>query len=327
MKSLNPVLLTALLAGCAVENELRYTATLGVQTQGVSLSEDGLDAFAAMDGTTCTINTAWGCPTEDTDLPTERERIVDHYRGETLARSDVGVHRITGSEWDAADDLVLEGVRTARLTDFGRVVLHQASTGCALVEEQAHVDLPSQLCASEVHTDVDRRTGAMYAATADQGIWRLSIAEGAVRIADQGELIARDSQLQSTYLASRQRDLRSIDDLGQVLWSAEDLPLRSISAIHTRGDKSDVVVFGERDDRGVVLRIDGRTGQVRSQSEVPTGNGEIVVSGNGQTLAIVLDDAVHYYAIEVDGEDPVIDPDPPGCMQGFASGGFGFGLD
>ncbi|MEO0603281.1 MAG: hypothetical protein AAF211_17715, partial [Myxococcota bacterium] len=62
------MILTALtLVACSPTEELRFTATLEADVNGLRLTPDGLDAVAAMAGTTCTIDTNWGCPVDVVD--------------------------------------------------------------------------------------------------------------------------------------------------------------------------------------------------------------------------------------------------------------------
>lgn len=309
------LLASATLVGCAIENELRYTATLDATTHGVVLSDDGLESFAAMSGTTCTIDPRWGCPTDDADLPTEEETVVDHHGGVTLGRSAVGVHTITGSAWDAADDLILPDVRVARLTDRGRVVLAGSGPDCGLHLDGADpTGVPASLCGDGVRAAVDRSRGELWVAAPD-GVYRVG-ARGLARFdGDGADRVARDAARGLTFLArTGSSELRALDDDGQAVWSATvDGEVRSMAA---RGDRGDVLVLTARSDGfGVIERRDGATGSLRSASEVPDGDGELAVSGNGAAVAIVRVDQVHYYAMELDGETAVIDPTPPRCMM------------
>ena len=119
---------------CVSENELRYTSTLQAETNGVRLSEDGYDGFAAMSGTTCTIDANWGCPVADEDLPTEGEKVVDHHLGTTLATSDVGLHTIDAGKWQQSLDVDLWGLRTASLHDRGTMAISGDVRACTLTD-------------------------------------------------------------------------------------------------------------------------------------------------------------------------------------------------
>lgn len=306
------------LVGCAIENELRYTATLESMTDGVVFTDDGLDSIAAMAGTTCTIDPRWGCPTDDVDLPTDGEQIVDHYAGLTLGRSAVGVHTLTGSAWDAANDLVLDEVRVARLTDRGRVVL-AGSTDCALYLDDAEpVGVPASLCADDARASVDRTTGHLYVASEGD---LLRVGADGLRQVVTGDFdrLARDATRQLTYVTrGGGSSITAIDDDGRTAWTTDvDVAVRSLV---TRGDRGDVLVLGERTNGfGQLIRIDGATGQVRSAQEVPDGQGELAVSGNGAAIAIIRAEQVHYYALDVAGEQPVVDPAPPNCMTDWGT--------
>ena len=105
-----------MLAGCSPQApELRYQSTLMAKTNGVAMSEDGLSSFAAMSGTTCSIDTRWGCVTGDEDLPTTEERVLDHHDGITLASTVEGLHLMSTEGW-VENNQIERVIRNARLT-------------------------------------------------------------------------------------------------------------------------------------------------------------------------------------------------------------------
>ena len=101
------------LGACQSESELRFVSTLDAQTNGVQFSQDGNQSHVGMSGMTCTVSTEWGCPTDDADLPTEREVVLDHLDGQTLAASDSAVHVIDGSGWIREADIPVPQVIAA----------------------------------------------------------------------------------------------------------------------------------------------------------------------------------------------------------------------
>lgn len=314
MRTLSPLLASLLFTGCAVENELRYNATLEARTSGVVITDDGLTAWASMEGTTCAIDPRWGCPTIDVDLPTDGEQIVDHHAGRTLGRSAVGVHTLSGSAWDAADDLVLTDVRVAKLADAGRLVLAGDRGACALHRDGgASIAVPGELCGDDARADIDRRTGHLFVATAG-ALLRVG-ADGATVLADAGvDRVARDASLARTYVGSAgQRSVRAITDDGASAWTAS--LTGSLRGVATRGDKGELLAFTARDDGfGELVRIDGATGAVQATYSLPEGDGEIAVGGDGTAVAVIRDRQVHWYTLQPRGESITIDPSPANCM-------------
>ena len=308
--------------GCGTENELQYRSSLDAETHGVALSHDGLDSYAAMVGTTCTIDTAWGCPTADEDLPTEDERVTDHYRGTTLAVSDEGVHLLRGAVWDG-ETSALAQVRTAKLTDAGVLALGGSAEACWYHQDGMKSEVPASLCADGTTVGVDRR-GGLVAATPD-GVFAVD-GEGVRTVHEDADLAAVDAVGGRTYVARRgERTLTALDDAGAVLWTTE--ASGPVVDIEVRGDKQDLVVFASvSDDLGNIERIDGPSGARRSSTRVPTTTGELVLSGNGHTLALVGRDTVHHFSFVIDGEDPVVRGESVDCFdlpvrqsQGFST--------
>ena len=305
------MLLGLFAGGCVTENELRYLSTLPSRTHGVVLSEDAIESYVAMNGTTCTIEPSWGCPTEDVDLPTDRERIVDHFEGRTLAQSTAGVHLLTGSAWDATDDVLVADVKVARLTRGGPLVLHGASASCSLrLPSGVEVSMPGEVCGADLEAAVDRDGDALWLATGERVV-RVD-AEGIRSVLGDEDLVARDDTLHVAYLARRQgRKLRAVDDLGRVQW--EVLTRGPVVDVATRGGRGDVLVLQRDGELGLLERRSGTDGQVLASYPLPGAEGEMVVSANGVGLAIEQDDEVHYYVFEVPGEPVYYNPTPAAC--------------
>lgn len=309
--------------GCQVENELQYRSTVRAETDGVVLSRDGLNAFAAMAGTTCTLDTRWGCAVDDQDLPTDEERIFDHFDGVTLAVSADDLHFMDGGTWTAGADVHVEGIQSARLTDAGFLALRTTATGCMLKTGDEDVSMPAALCAAE-SIDVDR-AGALIAATPD-GVYRAD-AQGYRRIADGADRVAVDPALDQLYVATTgTRVVKALDHDGTQLWSIERPG--AVQDIATRGDKGDLVVLTSADDGfGTLERIDGATGAVMSDSRIPVGEGDIVVSGNGRMITVVLADEIHNFEMIVKGENAPIGDESVSCIDLPVRQSRGFGSE
>lgn len=300
---------SALIVGCAGEEELQFRSTLAADTQGVALSDDGLKSYAAMVGTTCTIDTSWGCPTADADLPTENERVTDHYLGRTLAVSADGVHYMDAGTWDGGTE-PLADLRTAKLSDVGTLVVGGTPDSCWYQDAAGEHIAPGAACEPGVSFEVDRR-GSLVAAT-PEGI--IALDPAGVRTVHSGaDLVAVDAAGGRMYLANRgESTLTAIDDAGTTLWTAE--AGGNIADIAVRGDRQDVMVLADvGGGLGQIERFDGADGIRHSSSTVPTTDGELAVSGNGQTLALIRDGEVHHFSILVDGEEQVVRDEVANC--------------
>lgn len=312
---LSSVAAGALLGACSSENELRYTATLQAETHGVVLSDDGLDGFAAMSGTTCTIDVNWGCPTADEDLPTEQESLVDHFGHETLGVSSEGVHAIVDGRWDQAADIAVQGVRTARLKrEGGHVVLGGSPEDCWIQHDgDDRVGVPGEACDDLAHTTIDRATGTMFVAS-DGRLLALE-RDGARELPQPGNLVAWDATVGLLYTAEKgSTDLWALEPSGELAWEA--VTRDPIADIGARGERGEVMVLTKRSDGlGGMERRTGETGRLLGHSVLPTADGQITSSLNGVRIAVIRGDEVHFFALETDGEAPVVDETPPECID------------
>lgn len=300
-------------AACQSENELRHTATLQAETSGVALSDDGLDGFAAMSGTTCTIDVNWGCPIADVDLPTVEDRVLDHWGDTTLGGSPDGVHQISGGTWNTDADLPMSDLRTARLSARGVATVHGDRTTCYhRLADGSDVAIPGAVCADDADVTVDRGTGTLYAATTE-GVYAVTAA-GAERLADAARHASWDPGTDHLLVVDAdQRTLRALDRTGAEAWAT-----RAGTDIHgmaSRGGLGELLVLvDDRDGFGTVERRDASTGKVLGRSLLPTADGQLVVSANGARVALVRDDEVHFYALEVGVPPQELETEQPDCI-------------
>ena len=308
-------LIAACTAACGIENELQYTSTLEASTHGVVLSEDGLDGTAGMVGMTCTIDTSFGCPTEDIDLPTEEEEVVDHYDGRTLGRSDLGLHTIDREGYDASLDVAGEQIRAAAFAYDGAMWLAgRPETGCALhLPDGTVVDgLDPVACRRDADVAVDR-SGAFFVSSA--GVTQRVDHDGSAVLAAAGELVAWDDALGLLYTADAGgEELWALTREGKERWRVKVRhPVLQIAARGTRGQ---VLVRLERKDDTLLERRDGRTGELLGRSQLGEEDGDIVVSENGRTLGFVQRDRVSFFRLATDAQDDeVVDETPADCIE------------
>ncbi len=302
-----------LVTGCTMETELRYLSTVPTEVNGLVFSEDGVEAYVAMQGTTCTIETAWGCPVADVDLPTEEEKIVDHHQGRTLAVSARGVHQLVEGAWKRSADLEVERVHLAR---FGRdelLVVREAGASCVFqVGHGASIVLEPDWCAEGRATAVDRASDTLWMADGVR-VARVS-PDGAWAFPAREDLLDHDPATGLLYLAtSGSRQLRAVDAGGNTAWKT--YTRGPISSIATRGGRADLLVLQWDGPVGLLERRDGMSGRLLDSYPLPGADGELVVSANGVGIAIVVDGAVHHYVVAVPGEEVPINEQPRSCIE------------
>jgi len=301
-------------SACQSENELRFVSTLDAVTNGVVFTEDGNDSHVGMEGMTCTISTEWGCPIDDADLPTQEERILDHFEGVTLASSVAAVHKIDSEGWLRTEDVAVSSVRAARYASGGMLMLRGDADACFVQRGEEESQVPGLLCDDGIQVEVDRSKGALYAATPD-GVYVMD-ASGAEKMVE-GDLVAWDPSLNHVYTATT-GDTTIVANTrdGDLVWTADvGLPIGSIA---TRGKKGQLLVLAEGTDGfGSLIRLDGADGTIMGSSDLPDSEGDLEVSGNGHTVAVVRSEEVHYFSLvlESEGETEVVERDPPSCLQ------------
>ena len=307
----------ALASGCTSENDLRFMSTLENDTNGVVLSRDGLDAHAGMFGMTCTIDTSWGCPVTDTDLPTEDERVVDHVNTTTLAVSSEGLHIIRDTAWRSDEDVAISAVRSAKLLDNATLMVVGTTDSCALQSTDGQtLTVPGAACAEEAEYAFDKSTQTVFAATGDSVV-RMAF-EGAETVAQFGDLVSFDASNGLIYVGEEGgTKVTALRDNGAEVWSVDvEGTLTSLAA---RGSLGQVVTLSRTEDGvGVVSRFSGSNGDQLADTRIPRGDGEIVISSNGRTVADVREDEVNFYGIDADVDEEVVDDTPPQCIDPLA---------
>ncbi|NCG17602.1 MAG: hypothetical protein GWP91_01115 [Rhodobacterales bacterium] len=300
--------------GCTTENELRYTSSLEADTNGVALSDDGLQAHAAMSGTTCVIDTSWGCPTADEDLPTDDERVGDHYLGQTLSTTVDGVYVVRDGTWDTSSDRPMTGVRKASLTDYGQNVVREDADGCWFIRDlDVPVSAADGACSDDAQFAVNRETGTLYVASA-HGLW--SMGDTVSQLSKKADLlIAHDRFLDQLYVAEKGSDaLQALSPLGDQKWAVTTGG--PITALAARGTWGEVLVMVETlDGMGSLERRDGETGKLRGDSRVPESDGDIVVSDGGWTVGLIQPGFVHFYSFANGDQDAPVAEEAPKCID------------
>ncbi|MEN0062073.1 MAG: hypothetical protein AAGA48_07950 [Myxococcota bacterium] len=312
MRALTITALALSAVGCASSDELRFTSTLDAEVNGLRLTANGLDAVAAMAGTTCTIDTNWGCPVADADLPTEAERIVDLFEGTTVATTDDGVHIIRDSEWIKSEDMSLPNVQMAGADTGGLVTVAGTETDCAFRQGQASVAVDGALCADGMTYSFDREGGRVFAAGNGQ-VFVVS-AEGSTQISDAHDLASFDAASDALFVSSAggfEVSRMAVD--GSVAWThTVEGPVVSLAARGTLGQA--LVLTEGNDGYGRLERLDGADGDRLAFSRIPTFDRQLEVSENGAKVAMITPSEVHFYEMDAGIEALPVDETPVTCI-------------
>jgi hypothetical protein len=297
--------LAALAGGCAaVDSDLQYRGTLNTPTNGVVLFEDGELGHAGMAGTTCVV-TPDGRVANDVDIDRDDdEEVVDgsvHDGGVVLARTRGELHVMSRVEDfnPGVAHIPVAGVTDARFTGPGAFA---ALTDCAVeffVDDGNQNWAPTTVmpltdmgCASmDPSFEIDDATGTAYVGN-DSGIFAVS-PDATTRLADRTDHVVYAADLGALALAdSGTTQVSLVGTDGAERWSA-DLP-GTVHDVFDLGARDAVGVMVARDGQGTLMVLEASSGEVRQQFDLPDV-ADVVAAANGHTLALVLDDVVHYY--------------------------------
>lgn len=310
MRTITLLGVVALASGCAaLDSDLQYRGTLdNTVTNGVVLFEDGSGGHAAMSGTTCEIETNGGIQNDVEIIEGQDEEILDGSKdgdgSVVLARTRGQLHIMT--QGSIVEDLNFNfaqpdflhvdvpNITDAALIDDGIATL----AGCEVQWLDAKGELVdanlidlADCTGMDGTFDVDRLTGTAYVGNGDS-LFAVS-PDAVTELASAGDIFVVSQQLQGLALADAGSNMVRFSDLNGVeQWSAQ-----------LDGSVTDVADFGARGwiaamvqhDAGATLQVlDAATG-ARVKSFTLPAAAEIVPAANGETLALVLPEAVHYY--------------------------------
>lgn len=310
MRSITPLLglgALTLTVGCAtVDSDLQYLGTLQKDTNGVVMFEDGNSGHAAMSGTTCVITTSGGIEDDVDVTSTDNESVLDGTRdadGTTvLARTTGELHLLfpTDNIMNLDDDVRtvdVPGVQDARLTESRDIV---ALADCGVqwmnLDEEANL-LDTSILALEGCSgmdptfDVNPLDGTAFVTTT-AGVVSVT-PDGATRIADAADLLEYSVSQDALVLANAGDSVvRLVDSTGAELWSADvGAPVFDVADL---GSRDLMGVMLDHDNGAELVLLNVADGSIDRTFSLPSA-ATIEPSGNGQTLALVLPNAVHYY--------------------------------
>jgi hypothetical protein len=305
--------------GCSQAPESMFThqGEVMAQARGLVLSADGQEGMAGMYGTTCVFETDHGRMGEDFDLEGDDEVVEDSSAsGIVLTRSETGIHEVApyGGGFGAADDPAtwqfepgddsafhsteLDGVVAARWLGENPVALAMTLGTCTLhglgdlafrVELQADVCLGYRDMAIN-HTTAEVFVGGDAGIVAIQGRTTRLLAEAAV------EAMSWDVASQAMYVTVDEgQTLQALDATGTVRWERASTGTTAMTHLGELG----AVATMERDlaGRGVLAVFDGQTGETLSRVPTPSSGFDMAISGNGETLAIAVDQFIHLFSV------------------------------
>lgn len=285
-------------AGCTTNDvSFEHQSQVGTQARGVAFLDDER-SNVGMSGNTCMVDPSSGMISEDYDVAVgEMDSVQDGLGTTTLVVGDLGtgVYVVQSGGGGTSPLVNLTDVVAARFSGDGSVAIGQtdgtvnfvsangATLGTAQVDTAANFDSMS----------IDPSTGVAYIPQGDS----VAIVDsaGGVETIDAGaDVTAFDPVGNVLYVAELgSSEVRALEVDGTLRWAADvGGPVASIDDMQGQA----AVMVGD-DSWGELVILDGATGAATSQYETPSAANEVIVSDSGHTMAMVLDNTVHYFAI------------------------------
>jgi hypothetical protein len=266
--------------------------------RGVELSQDGSYAQVGMIGNTCQIDVQTGLFATDLDVvPNEEDVVLDVFANQTLVIGE-GRQGLTVMKNDWSGDNYRIDVGNVQHATFGRdqvVVVTGDNQSCSLQSYDGgqmvgEVEVPCQINSLNFNS----QTSTSYLSTGSNVI---VVGPSGVSAIDFAPEIISFNQSLGIFYGATDNYISAVNEVGEVLWTKTfQSDVYAMDDVESSGDL--IVIIGS-DSMGEVIVLDGGSGEVKSTFLTPgisEGN-RIRVSDNGQSMAIVLRDAIHFYKI------------------------------
>jgi len=300
------ILVGGSMAGCQpeFEGDFRHRSTMQRSTNGLVLHDDGAAGHAGMLGTNCPFETDFGMVTGDYDLPGEDEEVQDvgsHVLGSNsvLLVQTSTLHVLNKNSGDyVTEEVDLPGVLSGRFSDDGVVAVVDAVIGCSVewFGDDGSVSVVEIPRCSPNAFDVDPQTGTAYVGTVD-GALEIVTPVGSVDADTGGDLLAWDPVAEATYVATLDGDtVEAVASDGSVRWSTS--VQGAVQVLEPAGRHGAAAVMLEKaNGTGLLVLLDGWTGDEISKLPTPSAAKGISFAGNGGSVAMVLDDETYFYGV------------------------------
>lgn len=289
-------------ASCVQESvALKHVSQIDARTRGISFVDDQ-SVDTGMAGNTCRFDIRTGVIVTDQDIVQgEEDAVTDAYDGDTVIVSKSGGF-VMNENFENTNLVHLfpgENVTDARFTSDGVLALIDDNNNCQIGWHTSDTESTAQIggaCPSTEQFDVSRDLATAYAASIE-GVTAYTQSESEI-IAPPAVMLKWDDASQALYTTHDGRDITAYNANGTVRWSAE--MSGRITSFDDMGTSSAVMAMVETNGAGELIILDAASGQVKKTFPTPTAAPKIIVSGNGRTLAVVLESETHFFVINSD---------------------------
>lgn len=287
----------ALLAatGCTANQVgVEHTAQLETRARGLALLDDQDSSQVGMSGNTCQVQTTSGAIGNDVDVaPGEDDVVTDAVGSDTVIVGQGGVYVLDGSGWGGFEPMVTStGITDAKLTNnLDVVALADDGTVSWNGQDPVATSGGSDLA-------VDRMTGTAFVVDGN-GLTAVTPAGATATAEGAFDMVAYDPASEAVYVAAfGGSEVRALEVNGTQRWAAE--LGGTIKSIDDMGSAGAVAIMMEADNgMGELLVLDGRTGEQLSAITTPSAADEVLVGNNGESMALVLPNEVHFFSIDL----------------------------
>lgn len=298
IKNFIPLTIALLFTGCVDDVAFQHQSSLETRSRGVALLDSGSSAQVGMIGNTCQVDVETGMIGSDFDIAVgEDDQVKDSFTRSTLVVGSSGnnIFKLSNDWAGTTTTIYVDNVQDALFTQDGVVAIIQ-DRDCALSWFDTAGDLVSSSlvpCNPESFT-VDRSNGTAYISTGTSLV--IASPGDTVTLDGSHDISAFDLDLGILYVAQKNSNTVSALNVdGTILWTTDlDLPIVSLDDMGVAGS---VALMTGGDTFGDIIVLDGATGEQKSHFATPGVAEEIKVSQNGQTLAAILDDQIHFYKL------------------------------
>lgn len=287
--------LSALTAcGVGTTGEFQHSSSLATDARGVAVHDDGRIAQVGMSGTTCDIDITTGMIGTDFDYAGSDEVVAEagivNGVPSTLIVSEAGLHIQDIDAWDVAPADPMSGVIDATLVDDGTVALSSNDSCDVTWSDGGSITVSSSACDNgSIAAD---SSGTAF--ISDENGLSIVTPEGVQALGISGDLFAWDNATDVLYVAeSGGVTVHGVEIDGTVLWSTDIQGI--VTAVDTLGDQGAALIAAQTfSSGGLILELDGLTGEVLAETNTPSSAANITASADGNTIAVANRGMVHF---------------------------------
>jgi hypothetical protein len=285
--------------GCTQQQvSLQHASSLETRVRGVGMMSDGQSADVGMAGNTCRFDIGSSVIGADADVAQgEADVVHDGFGDRSIVVGASGVFVVDAGY--GANTPVYPGsdIASGRFTEDGIALLHgDGQVRWLGGADEVAVVLPEGQQADERGFAVDRASGTAFVGTG-AGAYAMS-PSGMIDLGVVGDLVAFDNASGAVFVATEGgRELSALEVDGTPRWS---LALDGVvTAMDDMGEGSAIAVMTDVDGAGQLLVVDGATGAVKMDQATPSAAPGISVSENGRSMAVILENEVHFFNVNL----------------------------